>query len=377
MKYQISRHLGLQPDDRERDKYLFQNLYHGTRMLAGFEIWDMFAAYREAQGLGETPLEVRARECCLLEPFERLSEATPLVAKFDAVSAKVLAYRKVEPAQELHARLEQLRQTCKPMATVEPQSYFVWQSPSRIFEVLLSHFSDYLKQEVASALTADLSSAFLQSTVKRPPIQDTLEQQVCSLETSWKRAKEIYQTFGQDCKILILGDDDLVSLALQQFPIKQIDVLELDSRLVRMLKRQANEQVRVFRRDLSLGLPLEFQGEYDVVVSDPMYATAGMEMFLDCCVAGLKPSGSSRLYLSTYPPLLEDPHGFFALLAAKGLTVRRQVECFNRYPFPGNMRSNSFKGMLGLGYHKGLCEVLLSIPYLYAHLFVCGLEEGA
>jgi len=205
----------------------------------------------------------------------------------------------------------------------------------------------------------------------RPPCQQTLEQQTCTLHTSWNRADLIAKKFGPGSKVLILGDDDLVSLALAQFPGFEIDVLEIDIKLVRLLKKESEGRFRVKRRDLSAGLPEEFREQYDVVVSDPMYAADGMGMFLECCSQALKPNSESRLFLSTYPPLLEDSDAFYAQLEAFNLHIHKLTEDFSRYPFPDDSREAAFKGLIALGFHPKLVAVLTEVPYLYAHLFEC------
>jgi hypothetical protein len=376
MKYQISRHIEAQVDSQESDKVLLENLYHRTRMLSDDAIWDVLRRYEKPSKLGDSPLEARAVQAKLIEPVDQQEFPRQLRSRFDEVSAKVLKYRKVEADPDLDIRLTQLAETCKPITSNKPIDYFIWQDPALVFKVMLEHFRVYLNTEFTASHTSTVRTEFLAKSLGRPPRQATLEQQICTLDTAWRRAERIAQDMAPEGRVLILGDDDLVSLALSCFPVGVSDVLELDSLLVRLLRKRGGDRLRVLRRDLANGLSSEFTGVYDVVVSDPMYSKEGMDMFLDCCTNGLKPGPESRLYLTTYPPLLEDPDGFFSLLESKGLEVLETTEHFSRYPFPKEMRDGALKGLNALGYHPKLCRVLLEVPYLYAHLFECRLKTS-
>lgn len=374
MKYQISRHIEAQIDSQERDKILLENLYHRTRMLADDRIWPVLERYQQPSELADSALDSRAVQAKLIEPVDQPDFPQDLRNRFDEVSAKVLKYRKVEADPDLDVRLRQLAETCKPVSSSKPIDYFIWHNPALVFNVMIEHFRVYLDTEFTSTHTSDIDAEFLKLSLGRPPRQESLEQQVCTLDTAWRRAKRIVEKSPKDARILVIGDDDLVSLALSRLSTQVIDVLELDSSLVRLLKKRGGDRLKVYRRDLAQGLSDEFVGQYDVVVSDPMYSKAGMSMFLDCCKKALKPGPESRFYLTTYPPLLEDSTGFFNLLEEKGLDLLETAENFSRYPFPKDMHDGALEGLYALGYHRKLSDILLEVPYLYAHLFECGLK---
>lgn len=62
------------------------------------------------------------------------------------------------------------------------------------------------------------------------------------------------------------------------------------------------------------------------------------------------------------------------MLASFELKVLNTQENFSRYPFPQDMRQGALEGLQALGYHPQLSQILLQVPYLYAHLFECRLE---
>ena len=374
MKYQISRHIEAQCDEVDRDKVLLENLYHGTRLLGGNEIWDVLSHYESPTKPLDGPLHKRVVQAKLVEPVEEIALSTELKESFDEVSAKVLKYRKVEPSPDLDERLTQLRETCRPLSSQQPIDYFIWHDPSLVFNVMLEHFRVYLKAEFSSVQTSSVKVDFLRRSLGRPPRQNSLEQQVCTLDTTWRRAERITAGLSPEARILVVGDDDLVSVALSCFPTETINVLELDTLLVRLLKKQGGDRLKVRRHDLANGLPDGFAGQFDVVISDPMYSTQGMSMFLAACSEALRPGPDSRLYLTTYPPLLENPGAFPEMLTSFGLEVLETRENFSRYPFPQDMRQGALEGLQALGYHPQLSQILLQVPYLYAHLFECRLE---
>lgn len=374
--YQLSRHLDGKPDLAQPDSVLLTNLLRGTRLLvAKDEAWPLLERYRQPSQLGQGELEARAAQAGVLQSSEPQETSSELSRLFDEVSAKVLSYRKVEPSECLFTRVRQLAEACQPITVQQTADYFIWQNPRRVFEILLDHFHIYLATELGTGAGCDMPAELVRQSLGRPPVEQTLEQQVSTLSTAWARACRIAERFPTGGKVLILGDDDLVSLALAHFPQFEIEVLEIDLQLVRLLKKESGGRFSVKRRDLSGGLPAEYHGHYDVVVSDPMYSAAGMEMFVDCCAPALKAAPESRLFLSTYPPLLEAPDRLWQVLDSAGLAVHLSEEHFNRYPFPAENRRSSQEGLVALGYHPKLVSVLTSVPYLYAHLYECGLKE--
>jgi hypothetical protein len=95
---------------------------------------------------------------------------------------------------------------------------------------------------------------------------------------------------GKD--LLILGDDDLVSVAamLTGFP-KRIAVFEIDERLVNFIKKIANDldyDLEVYQHDLRKPLPEEHHGKYDTFFTDPTETLLGLKAFIGRGVSALK-----------------------------------------------------------------------------------------
>lgn len=380
--HQITRHLavefdpGSSPLDVGRGaRYLLKNALLGSRLLCGDEDWVLLQEYEKGRRLGDSALETRAAQANILVPTTESPEATELSLSFQAVARKILHYRRVEPAQNLLALAQQIKELCGPSRELEDTNHYLWKDPKKLFNIMMDHLVAYMKWELNTSQVYPLSCHFAQQSLGRPERNGDFAQQLCTLHTSLERARLIQERFPAPANFLTLGDDDLMSLALTQKPGYTVDVFEIDRSLVRFIKKRKSDSVRVFSRDLTTGLPEEFHGLYDAVLADPPYNADGMAWFIQCCSQALKRNQSSRLYLSTYPDLLEDSELFFAEFPKNGLSLQKTTECFNRYPFPAETHDITSAGLRGLGFHPALVNTLMSLPYLYAHLFECQLSE--
>lgn len=100
--------------------------------------------------------------------------------------------------------------------------------------------------------------------------------------------------------ILILGDDDLVSiaLALSKLPSK-ITVFEIDNRLVEFISstsKKFNLSIEVYQRDLRESLPKKFLNKYDTFFSDPPETLQAFHAFIGRGVASLKKTGGAGYF---------------------------------------------------------------------------------
>ena len=170
----------------------------------------------------------------------------------------------------------------------------------------------------------------------------------------------------------MLGDDDLVSLALVDFTDKlQVDVLELDTDLVAFLKEKGGDRLTVLEHNLRHGVPDSMKDCYDAVTTDPPYADDGMRFFLECAKVSLKDRPESRLFLTTYPGLLESPDMFWTDLEELGLEILHTHHHFSRYIYNNSYRVQHLAALRYLGSPIHPTTELLGFPFLYAHFFEC------
>ncbi len=96
----------------------------------------------------------------------------------------------------------------------------------------------------------------------------------------------------QDKELIILGDDDLVSIAaaLSGLP-RRVVVLEIDPRLTDFIQTLAGTHhlaIEVYRQDLRRRLPAELCRQFDTFLTDPPETIPALELFLTRGLAALK-----------------------------------------------------------------------------------------
>ncbi|MEW6189159.1 MAG: bis-aminopropyl spermidine synthase family protein [Actinomycetota bacterium] len=103
---------------------------------------------------------------------------------------------------------------------------------------------------------------------------------------------------GKD--VIILGDDDLVSLAaaLSGLP-KRITVLEVDERIVDFIENTSEKEnlhIEVVPHDLRFKLPRDLVESFDTFLTDPPEAIGGLELFIARGLATLKGAGCAGYF---------------------------------------------------------------------------------
>ncbi len=94
---------------------------------------------------------------------------------------------------------------------------------------------------------------------------------------------------------LLLGDDDLTSLALlaSGWP-KKVTVLEIDERIINFINQVAKNEgweVETIKYDARFPIEDKLKAQYDVFLTDPVETIGGLRLFLSRCVEGLKGEG--------------------------------------------------------------------------------------
>ena len=105
-------------------------------------------------------------------------------------------------------------------------------------------------------------------------------------------------------QILILGDDDLLSiaLALTKLPSKII-VLEIDTRLINFISQISNKlklKIETHQKDLTESLTKEFINRFDTFFTDPSETIAAFNAFIGRGVASLKKTGGCGYFGLTH-----------------------------------------------------------------------------
>lgn len=99
----------------------------------------------------------------------------------------------------------------------------------------------------------------------------------------------------KDKNIIIIGDDDLLSipLALTKLP-KRIVVLDIDKRLINFLEeinKKYNFNIEIFEYNISEPLPKKLQRKFDVFSCEPLETYSGLKLFIGRGINALKKNG--------------------------------------------------------------------------------------
>jgi predicted methyltransferase len=151
----------------------------------------------------------------------------------------------------------------------------------------------------------NLPLLFEQASRGRPTATTEFDQGFILPDQTVARALFLYSRGDlEEQSILLLGDDDLTSVALALTGLaKRITVLEIDTRLVRFLRERQEEygwkgfEAREY--DARNPLPVELAGQFDIFFTDTVETIPGITLFLSRCVEGLKGEGSAGYFGQT------------------------------------------------------------------------------
>ncbi len=367
------------------NEILFQNLAFGTRILAQDDSWNKLERWTESHN-GEDPWLARARKALLI--LEQGDPQRPdFVLRLELALRTFLRNSGVEPEQfdstkhgllDLLAAAETLYyRDCLPHPYQGPAESVgpLMHEPVRLVDFLFDHVRAFLTYDLESE-DRDLKPSLVRLFFDRPAMKLRYEQQFCTPHTTQKRAERMIEALEPGSRVLVLGDDDLVSLALVELDSKlQVDVLELDPDLVAFLKAKGGDRFTVLEHNLRHGVPESMREAYDAVTTDPPYADDGMRFFLECAKTSLAPKESSRLFLTTYPGLLETPKQFWTDLQDLGLDIANTRHHFSRYIYNNGYRVQHLAALKALGSPLHPTTELIGFPFLYAHFFECSLAS--
>ncbi len=150
------------------------------------------------------------------------------------------------------------------------------------------------------------SKQFREITNDRPKAIKDYDQGYVITEDTMRRVTLIHR-FGdlENKDILIVGDDDLTSLALgiTGFP-RSVKVLEVDKRLVEYINGKAQslgfKNVSAELYDVQNPFREELQRSFDVFITDPVETIDGITLFLSRCAEGLRGEDSTGYFGLTH-----------------------------------------------------------------------------
>lgn len=148
---------------------------------------------------------------------------------------------------------------------------------------------------------------------------------------------------GQD--ILILGDDDLLSLALASTGLPgSITVLEVDERIVEFIKKRSEEHhlgIRVLAYNAADPYPLE-EHRFSVFITDPVESEKGLRITLSRGAQALRRGGALYFGLTTIESSWHKWYNVERMLLDMGFAITDILRRFSAYPDSDNHFDEEF-----------------------------------
>jgi predicted methyltransferase/DNA-directed RNA polymerase subunit RPC12/RpoP len=190
---------------------------------------------------------------------------------------------------------------------------------------------------------AELAETLQHAADGAPEAKAELDQTHCTVASKLGRVLRMHEAnalAGQ--RVLLLGDDDLISVAIAKFAafvgnpgmIRRLAVVDTDRAVLDWAARQTAGSavaLEVIEHDLRRPLPAGLIDAFDVVATDPPYTVAGAELFLSRAVSALAPEPGRHVFFSFGARRPDETLAVQQAIAGMGLVVRSLVPGFNEY----------------------------------------------
>jgi N4-bis(aminopropyl)spermidine synthase len=178
-----------------------------------------------------------------------------------------------------------------------------------------------------------------------------LDQCHCTVETKIRRVLALHEAdalVGR--RILVLGDDDLVSLAIASVvrrfgstaTIAGLTVVDVDREIVAFARKRlarAPFPVSCVLHDLRDPLPAGLVGRFDTVLTDPPYTPSGARLFLSRAATAVREGGQAFLSFGSKRPAAT--YAVQREIVRMGFAIESLVPDFNRYVGAGVLGGTS------------------------------------
>ncbi len=180
-----------------------------------------------------------------------------------------------------------------------------------------------------------------------PQARPELDQTHCTVATKVRRVLKLHETGALEGKdIILLGDDDLISVAIARFAALTgirtgaLAVVDTDPAVLSWIGERA-PGVSLTEHDLRQPLPPALAGAFDVACTDPPYTVPGAELFLSRAVAALRPRPGGHVFFSFGARRPAETLATQQLMADLGLVTRSLTPNFNAYEGAGILAGSS------------------------------------
>jgi predicted methyltransferase len=156
----------------------------------------------------------------------------------------------------------------------------------------------------------------------------------CSLASRMRRADLLADAGTKLRKLMILGDDDLLSVELARRGFPQVAVADCDVRLLTRIAQETQELAkppRLIRADFREGLPEEEKAE--ICVLDPPNSIAAALTFFRLAIWTVRHCKDAQVYMMINPRILGSNFSLIERFGEScGYEISRHLPAFNSYP---------------------------------------------
>ncbi|GKQ35459.1 hypothetical protein ALMP_20020 [Streptomyces sp. A012304] len=187
----------------------------------------------------------------------------------------------------------------------------------------------------------------LRALMESGPAADmSIDQSHCTPETKVRRVLALLASGAlPGGSLLLIGDDDLVSLAVAVVGdvlgspiVERVTVVDISPEILGYIQKVSaglGTRVETVEHDLRHPLPAELHDGFDVAMTDPPYTPEGARLFLSRAVEGLRPGPAHSVFFSfggkSPDEMLEVQREIMAL----GLVTNGYIRNFNEYEGSG------------------------------------------
>ncbi len=135
-------------------------------------------------------------------------------------------------------------------------------------------------------------------------------------------------------EIIVLGDDDLMSICLALAKAKYVVAIDIDDRLVRFIDEKAKEyglSIETLKLDLKNPLPDDFIERFDVFVTDPLETATGFKIMVGRGIAAIKVGSAGYFGLTLIDCSLKDWHAFEKIILDCNAVIASAIPLFSYY----------------------------------------------
>ncbi|WP_075737378.1 GNAT family N-acetyltransferase [Streptomyces acidiscabies] len=179
-----------------------------------------------------------------------------------------------------------------------------------------------------------------------PAADLAIDQSHCTPETKVRRVLALL-TAGvlPGGSLLLIGDDDLVSLAVAVVGdvlgtpiVERVTVVDISAEILAYIQEVAGTlgtRVETVEHDLREPLPEQLRDRFDVAMTDPPYTPEGARLFLSRAVEGLRPGAAHSVFFSFGGKSPDQMLAVQREIMDLGLVTHGHIRNFNEYEGSG------------------------------------------